>query len=145
MPNERRICVYSDIASPQHADFADEKSLYKHLERIFNNAYYSHLGRPIVTLVTRKIDNVNGHITKTDSLPVISIYISEKYKLSDDGKVSIINPRTGMVVQTSGGYIIMNQKMEQLYPVLAKNQRTALDEFVSTSLSKFSESKQKTK
>ena len=139
------ICVYSDIASPQHADFTDEKSLYKHLERIFNNAYYSHLGRPIVTLVTRKIDNVNGHITKIDSLPVINIYISEKYKLSDDGKVSIINPRTGMVVQTSGGYIIMNQKMKQLYPVLDKNQRTALDEFVSTSLSKFSESKQKTK
>ena len=145
MPNKRRICVYSDIASPQHADFEDKKSLYKHLERVFNNAYYSHLGRPVVTLVTRKINNVNGHITHVDTPPAMSIYISDTYTLSADGKPCVKNPRTGMVVQTSGGYVIMNHKMKQLYPVLEKNQRTALDEFVSASFSKCSDSKQKTK
>lgn len=139
------VCVHCDIASPMFSEHSDTQSLYRHLQRVFNNAYYSNLGRPIITMFTREINNINGRIEKKDTTPSISIYISEKCKLSDDGRASVINPRTGMVVQTSGGYIIMNQKMEQLYPVLDKNQRTALDEFVSTSFSKFSDSKQKTK
>ena len=123
------VCIHHDFLECANCEFSDRGAFQKYMSELFNAAYFSTIGKPIITLKTRLIGDIDGHKIKSiESNNGLKIFVSEDYA-TQNGHLCTVNRRTGHSVILPNDTVIVNRSGRQVYPPLSGRQKSELDKF----------------